>query len=286
MRSIIISDTVLAGGTLNETMAGIDAINRLRVDGNSIIILSNKTYEYMRPMCVDIIDGKVKYTFDGDLATCKAGSGIPIYVRGSSLGGVSTPRLVKTIRYNYSILGAGAFVINQNDELIREGKYIELQTLSSMIKILKERGYKATDKELPFDGSDLLYNFFRFNKGYAIPNKSTYGMQCSSDDPNYDQETVDVIMDKIPMIEGFIINGKPCFYRKDNNKIFALHKMMAGGMVDSRNMHLFLGDTTEEHLARTYGKRTTVIDGVGASQLFIETGDRAPSLIKALDKFV
>jgi len=286
MRNLIISDTVLIGGTLDETMAGIDAVNRLRTNGNNIIILSNRPYKCMRPICVDVVDGIPKYTFDGSLPTCKSGSGIPIYISDNSLGGQNVPVLAKTIRYNYSIFGAGAFIINQQDELIHEGRYMDSKTLSDMTRILKERGYRAPGKEQVSDGSERLYKFFRFDKEYIIPNKATYGMQCSSDDLEYEETTIKAIMDRVPMVEGFMINGKPCFYRRDNNKIFALHKMMAKGILDPKKMHLFLGDETEQHLARTYGKRTTVIENVEASKLSIETGNRAPSLIKALDKFV
>lgn len=290
MKTLIISDTVVFSESVKESpektaravVDNIKTINLLRTDGYNIVMLSNKPYKYMRPLHGNIASDGIESVFRE--TSCKKGDALPI--RLGILGPDSSweELMTATLRYNYSIFGAGAFTVDSKDDLVCQGPYIDSKTLRGMIRLFEERGYKSPDQEHVFDGSIDLYKFFRFDKGYTKPSGSTYGMQCSSGTLAYDIETVDEIMKRFPIIEGFVLNRKPCFYRTDNNKLDAVNRLIATGGVDPGNVQLFLGDSTEARLADAYRESTWAIGNSGVHNLARHTDRFAPTLSKALGK--
>lgn len=277
-KTYVISDTLLLGEDIKETINALKIIKYLSLSGNKIILLSNRPSMCMRPICGKIEEnGKISYFYIPECTN--NGEGVPIKLVKDNKTIVN-----ETLEYDFTVFGNGISIFDKHDENIYTGKFIEMSLLNKMINVFEDRNYKAAN--YCFNPGDAVYKFFRPDNGAVEPSDNTYGMQCGSVSPVYDEDTIASIEKADERIIGYLLNGKPCFYNRETNKVEAFKRgLVEKGLVDIDDTIFFLGDITEEYIALEYGDLSYKI-GDDNSKILLKSKKSSPSLYNALNREV
>lgn len=268
-KNIIVSDTILLGPTILDTKLNVAALKEVLKSGHNLVLLSNRPSECMKPMCGNVLNDEVRYVY---MPQEEDGLSIKLLQEGDTI-------FSGNITYSYMIYGNGISVFDSNDNIIYTGTFLDNKTINEMIRVFELRGYKRAN--YCFGKGDFAYKFFEPQNGSIDPSDLTYGMQCGAVNTNYDLETIDEVEKALPNIEGYVLNGKPCFYNRRTNKLIALNEgLVKQGRIDINDSIFFLGDATEDVLVQEYGDLSC---GVG-SYLLRKARYHSKTLYEGIEK--
>ncbi len=275
-RTYVISDTLLLGKSIKDTIEALKIIKEIKLKGDKIVILSNRPSMCMKPICGQVNeDQSINYVYKPECNIKGNGLDVRLIDNNEVIANYN-------IAYDYNLFGNGIAIFDQNDEYIYLGKFIERDILNQMINIFEARGYKPAN--YCFSPGDSVYKFFRPNNGATEISDDTYGMQCGSVSPAYDAETIKAIERATGSIVGYQSNNKPCFYNKAMNKMLTLRRgLITPQLIDIEKTTIFLGDETEDCLADMYGD---LAYKVGEPKILHKTMKKSNSLYEALNKEV
>lgn len=256
MQSIILSDTSLLGTSYANTKEGINYLQELQDKGNKIIMLSNRPELCMRKIGAFVApDGKVSYRY---LGACDIkGNGVDIVLFNEE--GLKEEYKIKS---DYTIFGNGIASFDKDDNLIYQGNFINELLLDKMIRKFRENGYQSYGEyaslsqdalgDRCFAGREDVYKFFTPKIGTDKVVDSIYGMQCSSRSLNEDMGIISIIENTFPEIIGYRLNGKPCFYQRDVNKLVSLSYLAQEYGIDVNNALILLNELTDRVILEQY----------------------------------
>lgn len=285
MDKIIISDTAFIGPNYDETIDGINKLKILQNEGLKIIVLSNRPELCMRKIGIYINkNGDASYRYLG--ACEKKGNGVDLIIHDDE----KTDNQYN-IKPEFSIFGNGICAFDKNDILIYQGSFLTPEELDKMIKIFRDNHYVSYDEygtlrkdsygDRCFQGDENVYKFFAPEIGSSTPDERTYGMQCSSRGPVLDNKIIHEVESNMPEIVGYILNGKPCFYQRNVNKLVALNNISDKFSINISNSLIILSEKTDKVILDKYPNSECVGD------LAIETSkSNSNSLAKILKRII
>lgn len=256
MNTIILSDTAILGLDYQSTKEGICYLKLLQSKGYKLVILSNRPELCMRKIGAFVsYNGEISYRY---LGSCDIkGNGIDIIFHDDK-------HIIEeiNIKYDYTIFGNGICAFDNQDKLIYQGKFITREILNEMIKIFKENQYRCYDEiqslskdsygDRCFFGREDVYKFFTPTIGTTKITDNIYGMQCSGRSKVEDNYIIEEIRNKIPSIVGYILNGKPCFYQRDINKLTALCYLANNQGINIDEAIILLSEVTDDIINSKY----------------------------------
>ena len=273
-KHFIISDTVLLGRNFEESKRALLLINSIQNEyGHDVIIMSNRPMHCMRNIGGVVSHGNIQYYYPGHCS--EKGNGVNISFRGFDPADQRLEEIIN-IRYDYSIFGSGLAIVDEWDDIIypKTMQFMDRELLLKLAATFESHNYKPVER--CFTKADFAYKFFEPMFGSPIPTDTTYGMQCSqSESLKYDQQMIKNIEAIDERIVGYILNGKPCFYLRDNDKWHTLYN----GLVEKKSVNLdnaifFLGCETENLMAENVSKSAYGF------------GDNSPSCSKKADSLL
>lgn len=280
MKTIVMSDTVLLGADYEDTKKGINYLKKLQHDGYMLIILSNRPEFCMRKIGAYIPTNKgVYYRYLG--ACQEKGNGIDIIFHDDNQVYESI-----NIHADYTIFGNGIKIFNRNDETVYQAPYLEQELLQNMIRNFREYGYISYGEKISlekdllqdrcFSGREDVYKFFTPEIGTSTICNNIYGMQCSSRSSLEDDLILERIELENPSIIGYLLNGKPCFYQRNVNKLVAL-EYLCNSMesVSLKDIHFILNEPTDQVILKKYPEQSIYLDDILEGH---------HSLVKTLDR--
>ena len=256
MEAIILSDTAILGLDYQSTKEGICYLKLLQDKGYKLVVLSNRPELCMRKIGAFVsYDDKISYRY---LGACDIkGNGIAIIFHDDK-------HIIEeiNIKYDYTVFGNGICTFDKQDRLIYQGKFITREILNEMVKIFKESGYKSygglqmlskdNHGDRCFLGREDVYKFFTPTIGTTEITSNIYGMQCSSRSEVEDNFIIEEIENKISNIVGYILNGKPCFYQRDINKLIALNHLTNNYDINIDESIILLNEVTDDVINSKY----------------------------------
>lgn len=256
MNTIVLSDTALLDDNYQTTKEGIDYLKLLQSKGFKLIVLSNRPELCMRKIGAFVYpDGKIEYRY---LGSCDIkGNGIDIVFHNDN-------QIIEeiNIKYDYTIFGNGICAFDTQDRLIYQGQFITREILNEMIKTFRINGYKSYNELLTlqkdsfgdrcFTGREDVYKFFTPTIGTAEITDDVYGMQCSYRSDEEDNYIIEQIEKVTPSIKGYILNGKPCFYQKEINKLVALNYLANNYDINIDEAIILLNEVTDDVISSKY----------------------------------
>ncbi len=263
MNTIVLSDMSLLGNNVQDTEAGIKKLHQLQHYGLKTIILSNRPEYCMRIIGARVDeDGNVRYQYR-DSCNIK-GNGVDVV---AFRPGEKILYSIK-VQPDYTIFGNGICTFDNEDELIRLGEFIKKSDLDKMVDIFETSGYASLENRIKdrfgdrcFKPGEDIYKFFNPENGVSSPNNRVYGMQCSERDEAQDMAIISKMEENMPNIKGYRLNGKPCFYQRDVNKLVALNKLLDHEDINVDDCLMILSELTDDVLLREYPKQSEVVRG-------------------------
>lgn len=283
MDKIIISDTAFIGPNYDETIEGITYLKLLQNEGCKIIILSNRPELCMRKIGISVSkNGETSYHYLG--ACEKKGNGVDLIIHDDE----KTLNKYK-VHADFSIFGNGICAFDKNDALIYQGTFLSPEELEKMIKIFRDNGFVSYEEyeslskdsygDRCFQGNENVYKFFEPKIGSSRPSNRIYGMQCSSRGVEFDKRIINEVESNIPEIVGYILNGKPCFYQRDVNKLTALNHISQTYNISINDSLIILSEKTDKIILDKYPNNSECVGD-------ISTGTSKNSLAKTLKRII
>lgn len=256
MNTIILSDTAILDLDYQSTKEGIYYLKLLQSKGYKLVVLSNRPELCMRKIGAFVsYDGKISYRY---LGACDIkGNGIDIIFHDDK-------HIIEeiNIKYDYTVFGNGICTFDNQDKLIYQGKFITREILNEMVKTFRESGYRSYGElqmlskdnhgDRCFSGREDVYKFFTPTIGTTKVTDNIYGMQCSCRSEVEDNSIIEEIENKISNIVGYILNGKPCFYQKDINKLTALNHLANNYDINIDESIILLSEVTDNVINSKY----------------------------------
>ncbi len=262
MSTIILSDMALLGSNVEDLYDGVKRLKELESKGVRIILLSNRPEYCMRMIGANVGDDNlVRYKYLW-----------PVEERGKGINIIVLRQAKKespiNLKLDYMIYGNGICTLDREEELIRQDEFMKRTTIAKMIDIFESNGYSSMEKleqdkfgDRCFNNSEDAYKFFNPENGVAKPNNRVYGMQCSGRGSEQDDVIMREIESAVPEMKAYRLNGKPCFYQRDVNKLVALNKLLDHEDINVDDCYMILSELTDDVLLREYPKQSTVVRG-------------------------
>lgn len=265
MNTIVLSDMALLGKDVEDTREGIKRLNSLMHQGVRTVILSNRPEYCMRRIGGSVNDeNEVSYQFLGNCDTKGEGINIILF-RPNKETLYSIP-----FQADYTIYGNGICTLDREDELISMREFIKRSDLEHMIEVLETSGYSSIEARLKSmdcfgdrcvaQGEDI-YKFFVPENGVSKPSNRVYGMQCSGRDEEQDAAIIAKMEEHVLGIRGYRLNGKPCFYRKEADKLCALEQLFNHEDISVSDCLMILSELTDNVILDKYPSQCEVVRG-------------------------
>lgn len=256
MNTIILSDTAILGLDYQSTKEGINYLKLLQNKGYKLVVLSNRPELCMRKIGAFVSHNEeISYRYLGSCDIKENGIDIIFHDDKHIIEEIN-------IRYDYTIFGNGICTFDNQDKLIYQGQFITREILNEMIKTFRKNGYRAYGEfqmlqkdnfgDRCFSEREDVYKFFTPTIGTTELTDNIYGMQCSSRSNNEDNYIIEQIENATPIIKGYILNGKPCFYQKAVNKLTALHYLANNYNINIDEAIILLSEVTDNVINSKY----------------------------------
>lgn len=255
MKTIILSDTSFLGLNYLDAKEGILSLKELQ-SGYKIILMSNRPSECMRKIGIYINDEKqTEYRYLGGCDLKNNGIDITIFDDNDL-------KEEYNLKADFTIFGNGIAAFDKTDNLIYQGGFINKELLNDLVKVFRLRGYRSYGEYLSsiqnsfYDGcgfsNEDVYKFFTPQIATDKINDQIYGMQCSSRGLGEDNNIISIIEHHFSKMVGYRLNGKPCFYQRDINKLVALKNIAQKYDIDIVNSIMILSEFTDDVILKQY----------------------------------
>lgn len=261
MKTIVVSDTALAGLSYDDTIRGINKLIELQEAGNKVIILSdNPDYSFCQ------VGGKMKNyrsSFQDFSNITRSSAGINIIINNDS-GEYAEDVLLKP---DYTIIGNGINILGKDDKVIYEDSFIDKKVLSDMEYMFHELGYTSLLENMDVEAEEHdefkqkkivdKYKFLTPKRIEKAKTNQVYAVVCDSRVSFIDGLVIDEIQKASDNIKGCVVDGKPFFYQEQVNKLKAFKNLLLSDQTIDIDETIFVLDSiTDKILMSSYPEKS------------------------------
>ncbi len=260
MKTLVVSDTALAGVSYNDTVRGLNSLIEFQEQGNNVIVLSNNP-DYS--ICQ--VGGKNKLyreSFQEFANITRNSAGIDIILNDNG-----QYRDDVVIEPNYTIIGNGISILNKEDKVIYEDSFIDKKVLSDIEYMFHELGYTSLLENMDVESEEHdefqqrkivdKYKFLTPTRIEKAKNDQVYAVVCDSRISFMDGLTIDEIQKVSDNITGCIVDGRPFFYQNQINKLKAFKNLLlSDSNIDLDETIFVLDSITDNVLMSSYPEQS------------------------------
>lgn len=272
MKTIVVSDTALAGSSYDDTVRGIDMLLNMQASGDKVIVLTNEP-DYSICQIGGLSTTPYRFTFQefANLSRKEPGIDIILYKHGKF---ITDEEIVP----DYTIVGNGIEILDKSDNTIYQGTFIDKETLQRMEDVIHQLGYtsllekkdiyqeeKIANADGDLDIEEIMkreatnekivdkYKFLTPKRAEKEKNDQVYAMVCDSRVSFLDHLVIDEVQKVNQNIIGGIVNDRPFFYQEKINKLKAFkHILQMDPNIDLDETIFILDSITDGALMNKY----------------------------------
>ena len=266
MKTIVLSDTALAGTSYNDTIRGIDMLLNMQGKGNKVIVLSNNPdYSICQIGGSRTIPYRLSFQEFTNLSRRAFGLNVILYNDGKFV-------IDEEIIPDYTVVGNGIEVLDKEDNTIYQGDFIDQKTLQDMEYTFHQLGYTSLlenmekqEKCNTMDIESIMKNNTPNNKivdkyKFLTPTRvekgktdEVYAMVCDRRVSFLDSIVIEEVQKVNKDIRGCIVDNKPFFYQEKINKLKAFkHILQTDSSIDLDETVFILDSITDDVLMNKY----------------------------------
>lgn len=263
MKTIVVSDTALAGVSYEDTLRGIYTLKKMQEDGNKIIVLTNDPdYSICQIGGNAIPSYRMNFQDYSNISRKDPGIDIILYNHGEIMNDIE-------IKPNYTVVGNGIEILDSDDIIIHSEKSIDTDTLQNMEDIFHQFGYSSLvenkpnievglDEELTnedYEKAKMIdrYKFFTPKRVLKEKNDQVYAVVCDSRVSFLDGILIGEIESANKGIKGCIVDNRPYFYQEEINKLKAFrHILQRDPNINLEETYFILDSATDGVIMGSY----------------------------------
>lgn len=285
MKTIVVSDTALAGISYRNTVEGLNDLIELQEKGNKIVLVSNSPdYSFCQ---VGAKNMKYRLSFQDFSNITRNSSGIDIILNDNGQYKEDI-----TLQPDYTIVGNGISILDKEDKVIYEDSFIDKKVLSDIEYMFHELGYTSLlenmDVEVESDDEFKCkkivdkYKFLTPTRIEKAKNDQVYAVVCDSRVSFMDNLTIDEIAKVSDSITGCVVDGRPFIYQKQVNKLKAFKNLLrADSTIDIEDTIFVLDSITDNVLMSSYPDKSYCLSDRFPTHKYVS---KEESLNKVLQK--
>lgn len=272
MKTIVVSDTALAGISYEDTLRGIYTLNEMQEKGNKVIITTNDPdYSICQIGGTNTKSYRMSFQDYSNISRREPGIDVILYNNGNFAQDI-------IIKPDYTIVGNGIEILDNDDIIINSEKCIDTNTLQNMEDVFHQFGYSSLVENKPeavqkdinaeltkedIDKAKMVdrYKFFTSKGVIKEKNDDVYAVVCDSRISFLDGIIIGEIQNKNKGIKGCIVDGRPYFYQEEINKLKAFKSILKRDPnIDLEQTYFILDSITDGAIMGCYPENSYCLD--------------------------
>lgn len=272
MKTIVVSDTALAGTSYEDTTRGIETLIEMQEKGNKIVVLTNDPdYSICQIGGNNMKSYRMPFQDYSNISRKEPGIDIILYDKGSFKEDI-------VIRPDYTIVGNGIEILDSDDIVINSEKSIDIDTLENIEDMFHQFGYSSLNENMPEDikvdmNTELTqehiegikvvdrYKFFTPRRVVKEKNDQVYAVVCDSRISFLDAIIIGEVQAANKGIKGCIVDDRPYFYQEEINKLKAFkHLLQRDPNIDLEETYFILDNATDGIIMGSYPEKSYCLD--------------------------
>lgn len=284
MKTIVVSDTALAGISYINTVEGLNDLIELQEKGNKIVLVSNSPdYSFCQ---VGAKNMKYRLSFQDFSNIIRSSAGIDIILNDNGQYKEDI-----TLQPDYTIVGNGISILDKEDKVIYEDSFIDKKVLSDIEYMFHELGYTSllenmdveAESDDEFKRKKIVdkYKFLTPTRIEKAKNDQVYAVVCDSRVSFMDNLTIDEIAKVSDSITGCVVDGRPFIYQKQVNKLKAFKNLLrADSTIDIDDTIFVLDSITDNVLMSSYPDKSYCLSDSFPTHKYVSKGESLHRVLK------